>query len=107
MNTNYQISISLDKRRKNKSGKYPVRLQVFTSTPRVQKRYATKFECTESEFESVWITTKPRKVHQPLRKKFQAVEARANHVAEGLNPFTFEEFEKKLFRKTGEGSNVK
>jgi len=103
----YQISITLDKRRLNKNGKYPVRLQVFTLTPRVQKRYATIFECTVKEFTNVWLTTKPLNKYKPLRDEIQALQVKANAVAKELNPFTFEEFEKRMYRKADSGISVR
>ena len=56
MKQEYAISIYLDTRREKASGKYPVKLRVFTSTPRKQKLYPTKFEFTKKEFQSIWQT---------------------------------------------------
>ncbi|UJH91695.1 hypothetical protein LZ575_03135 [Antarcticibacterium sp. 1MA-6-2] len=107
MKSEYAISIYLDTRRSKSNGKFPVKLRVYTPNPRVQKLYPTVFEFTASEFESIWNTSKPRKEHKPLRKKLQAVEVRASKVAEEITPFTFEQFEKKLYRSAGDGVNVK
>jgi integrase/recombinase XerD len=106
MAKNYFISIVLDKRRSKADGKFPVKLRVFTPSPRTQKLYATKFEYTEKEFQSIWETTKPRTEHKEQRFMLQALESKANDTANGLNPFTFQEFEKKLFRKAGESQNI-
>lgn len=107
MKSEYSISIYLDTRRAKANGKYPVKLRVYTSHPRVQKLYPTTFELTKSEYESIWNTSKPRKENKPLRKQLQAVEVKANKVAEDITPFTFEQFEKKLYRRAGDGINVK
>ena len=96
----------LDTRRAKANGKFPVKLRVFTSNPRIQKLYPTKFEMTKTEFASTWETQKPRTENKDTRLKMQEVENKANKTAEGINPFTFEQFERLLYRKTGEGANV-
>lgn len=106
MKSGYFISIYLDTRRTKATGKFPVKLRVFTTSPRIQKLYPTVLEFTEAEFDSIWNTTKPRKEYKVLRKQLQAIEVKANKVAEELNHFTFEQFEKKLYRKVGDGVNV-
>jgi len=106
MKQNYSISVYLDTRRAKASGKYPVKLRVYASSPRKQKLYPTIFELSEKEFNSIWKTTKPRKEYQQIRKKIQAVETKANNVAEKLIPFTFEQFERQLYRKSGDGIRI-
>ena len=93
----YHISIYHDKRRKKSNGKYPVKLRVFTHIPRKQKLYTTIFEFDENEFKSIWETTKPRKEYKPIRLKLQSIENRANEIAENLNPFDFETFERLMY----------
>jgi hypothetical protein len=41
-----------------------------------------------------------------LLLKLKSIENKANEVAEGINPFSFTDFVKKLFRKSGDGDNV-
>lgn len=106
MNKNLFISIYLDTRRAKANGKYPVKLRVFTASPRVQKLYPTVFELTKKEFESIWETAKPRNEWKQIRQELIAVESKANEVAELLSPFSFVQFEKRLFRKSGDGQNV-
>ncbi|MBN1185460.1 MAG: site-specific integrase [Bacteroidales bacterium] len=106
MKQEYSISIWLDTRRMKSNGKYPVRLRVFTPSPRKQKLYTTKFEFTEKEFQSIWLTDKPRTEHKGTRKELKALEVKADKVAEKLIPFTFEAFERKLYRKPGDGIRV-
>jgi len=106
MKQEYSISIYLDTRREKASGKYPVKLRVFTSTPRKQKLYPTKFEFTKKEFKSIWLTDKPRSEYKAERKKIKALEVKADKVAENLTPFTFEAFERKLYRKPSDGVRV-
>ena len=106
MKTEAFISIYLDTRRAKSNGMYPVKLRVFTSSPRIQKLYNTQFEYSESEFESIWKTTKPRLEYKEKRKQLQIIENDAEEILKDLNPFTFEQFEKRLLRNNGEGTNV-
>src|SRR5450759_1514233 len=91
------ISLYLDTRREKKNGKYPVKLRVFTTKPRIQKLYATAFEFTVSEFQSIWETKKPRREHREIRFKLQVIENRALEISSKLQRFTFEAFEHSLF----------
>jgi len=112
MNTEFFISIYLDKRRKNKKEKYPVRLRVFTPIPRKQKLYSTPFDFTTAEFNAIWNPITPKSdynkaLRKEYRKKLQRFESLANSLAGELNPFTFEEFERRLFRKSGDSISIK
>jgi integrase/recombinase XerD len=100
------ISICLDSRRAKANGLYPVKLRAFTSAPRVQKMYPTKFEFTKDQFEKIYETAKPRSEFKEIRQQIQSIEIFANKIASEIVPFSFEKFEKKLFRKPGEGENV-
>ena len=93
---NYNISIFLDTRRVLKNGLYPVKLRAYSSLHKKAKLYPTEFEYSEKDFKSVWLTEKPRKIHQTERLKLQAVLTKANETAEQLNPFSFDKFERKL-----------
>lgn len=106
MDKNLFISIVLDTRRAKANGLYPVKLRVFTNAPRQQKLYPTKFEFSEKEFESIWNTTKPRKEAKEKQIEIQLVEREAIKVAGEIRPFSFEQFEKRLYRNKGEGQNV-
>lgn len=108
MTNEYYISIFLDTRRKKKNKKYPVKLRVFTPQPRKQKLYPTKFEFTEDEFENIMHGSKSNKELQNSRLKISSVEKRATEVAEKLNHFSFEAFEKNLFEgKINETKDIK
>jgi integrase len=96
----------LDKRREKKNGKFPLKIMVYSPITQSNKRYNTIFELTEKEFESVWISSKPRNEFKDLRRKIQAIEDMANDIVSSLNQFTFEEFEKRFFRKAGDSENV-
>ena len=68
------ISIYLDTRRAKETGKFPVKLRVFTSNPRKQKLYPTKFEMSKADFHSIWETTKPRTEYKKTRLALQEVQ---------------------------------
>jgi integrase len=106
MKKQYVVSVYLDTRRKKKKNLYPVKLRVYAPDLGKQKLYPTQFNFSKKDFNSIWETTKPRKEHRDDRLKIQAVEYRANDIADKIVPFTFEKFEKRLYRKTGQGSNV-
>lgn len=102
----YFINLFLDTRRELRSHKYPVKLRVFTPFPRKQKLYQTKFEYTEKEFQSIWGTTKPREESKPKRVELQAMLDQAEEVASKLKPFSFETFEKAIYQRKGDDTNV-
>ncbi len=107
MNRDYKISIYLDTRRIMANGKYPVRLRVYSSNTRKQKLYPTIFQFTAIEFEQIWNTLKPRSQNKERRIKLDAVQNKAYEAAEKLKPFSFEGFEKLLYRKKGDGVKIK
>ena len=101
------ISMFLDTRRAKENGNFPVKLRVFTSKPRTQKLYSTKFELTKDEFKEIWLTLKPsKKAHKEIRKELDAAQTKANKVADKITPFRFEQFEKILFRSTNDGTKL-
>jgi integrase/recombinase XerD len=100
------LSMFLDTRRAKDNGRFPVKLRVYNKPFKKAKLYPTAFEYTEKEFQSIWETTKPRKEFQERKRELQAVETKAHETLNQLNPFTFEQFEKKLFRNDGEQVNI-
>lgn len=94
----YSISIYYDTRRKTKDSKYPVKLRVFTPTPRKQKFYPTEFYLTEQEISDIQNLKKPRARIKDLKLKINALEKHADDVAKNIIPFNFEHFEKKLYK---------
>lgn len=100
------ISYYLDKRRQNKDGTYNLRLQVFSKTLSKRKYYSTIFKFSEKEFSSIWKTEKPRKVFKVDRLKLESLKTKGDEVAESLNPFNFEDFERLLFNKVSTKKNV-
>ncbi|MFN3761266.1 MAG: tyrosine-type recombinase/integrase [Algoriphagus aquaeductus] len=91
------VSITLDTRWKAKNKKAVVKLQVYQPEPKKQKLYQTPFRLTEEEFKAAWKDRKPKEEFKELRKKLEALEAKAVKIVESLDPFTFEAFEEKYF----------
>lgn len=103
MKSVYSISIFHDKRRLLDNGKYPVKLRVYTSSPRRQRLYKTDFTLTENEFKETWENSKPKGAKKELKLQLQALENRAYDIARDLNPFTFDAFDRKIKRSKNEG----
>ncbi|MGM0622367.1 MAG: phage integrase SAM-like domain-containing protein [Bacteroidota bacterium] len=108
------VTITQDTRRAKKAKShstckekiYPVKLRVYSPLLKRWKMYSTGFDMTVKEFESVWQTEKPRKIHQEKRNYLDAIRVKAVEAAENCDPFSFETFEKKLLRRKGDGKNV-
>jgi site-specific recombinase XerD len=103
-----QVSLYLDTRRsKGDNGNmYPVKIRVWDSLSRKAKIYPANTDATQTDFEKAWLTQKTRKEFKELRIKLDAILGKANKIVQDLSPFTFEQFEKKLSRKSGESSNI-
>ena len=110
MNNNVSITLSLDKRRKKLNGKFPLRICVFERYPRKQKYFPTKYEFTENEFSEITHPIEGRKKENKLitktRDELALVKQKAMDVAEKINPFDFDVFEKKLYVKKSQESDV-
>lgn len=102
-----QVTLYLDTRRKkDKSHKYPVKLRIWHTTTKKAKLYFINEDLTESEFQAAWLSQKVRNEHTKLNKQLKAIVSKAEDVADDLKPFTFEVFESKYFRKSGDEINV-
>lgn len=88
-----------DTRRSKKNGKFPLKLRVFTLEPKMQKLYSTIFEFTKDEYSNIFESQKPRSENKLIRQKVQALESKAESIAESIIPFDFDLFEKKLLNK--------
>lgn len=102
----YNTSIYLDIRRSKSNGKFPVKLRVYSTQFQKKKLYNTRYEMSLEEFQSAFVSQKPRKEYHEVRNELQAMLSRANEICKTLIPFSFEQFEKKYIRKTGDGGNV-
>jgi integrase/recombinase XerD len=100
------ISIVLDKRRAKANGKFPVKLRVYSASPKKQKLYPIHIEYSEKEFDSIWNTVKTRTEFKEDKIKLNAIEDKAVRVSREFSPFNFEQFEKRLFRNSKDGTNI-
>ena len=99
------IKVVLDKRRIKRNGKFPLKLRVYTSKPRVQKLYPIEMEFTEQEFEQLQ-QAKPGDHWNAQRLNLQLTEWTAKKIAAEIAPFDFEVFEKRFFYKTHQTPDV-
>ena len=95
------VCLYQDKRRKKANGTYPVKLYVYDANSCRKKLYSTIFEFSESEFNSIMTTMKPRREQREVKLKMAALVKKAEDIMKALDPFTFEQFEAKLYNKTG------
>ncbi|MEJ7737155.1 MAG: site-specific integrase [Chitinophagaceae bacterium] len=100
------ISIFLDTRREKEKEAYPLKLRVYSNRLKKAKLYPVNMDLTIEEFQRIWKTERPRTEYKEKRIKLKSIESKANEVAESIIPFSFPDFEKKLFRRAGDGDNV-
>ncbi len=100
------ISFFLDTRYKKANGLFPLKLRVYSPQLGKKKLYSTVFNMSEAEFENTWHTKRPRKEFQANRLILQELENKANDEAAELRVFSFEQFEKRLFQKSGSRADI-
>ncbi|WP_167604956.1 tyrosine-type recombinase/integrase [Maribellus sediminis] len=100
------VSILLDTRRSKSDETYPIKLRVYSPLLQKAKIYSAGVSMTKQQFESVWLTERPRKIHQDDRDFLDEIRINAVNAAKNTDPFSFEVFEKKLRRRKGDGKNV-
>lgn len=90
-------SLYFDKRTVKKNGKFPLRIQLFNSKTRKQRYFPTNYEFTIDEYKQIYKleTAADKKWHL----KLSALLLKVNETIEQTSPFSFEEFEKKLYDK--------
>jgi site-specific recombinase XerD len=104
-----RISIVLDKRKAKKGGAYPVKLRVYSTTLNKDKRYSLNIDLTENQFNKIWVEGRSKTLkgtNQEMKIKFSKIENKADDVIKKLSYFSFEQFERKFFRKTTDSDNV-
>ncbi len=101
-----QFSIFLDTRRKKDNDVYPVKLRVWNPLVKKAKMYKINMDLTEQEYKWCWDTKKPRKDYRENRIIIEEVLTNAKAIARQLSPFSFQEFEQRLFRNSGDGTNI-
>lgn len=96
--------IYLDTRREKQNGSYPVKLRI--TFDRKQKYYGLPgYSFTKEDFKRI-TGDRPRGQAKDDQLRLIAIEQKAIDVIDSLPNFSFPQFEKKLYRKSGEGSNV-
>lgn len=96
---NYSISIRIDKRRRTTNNDFPIRLCVYNSTTQKQKFYKTSYNLTEEQFTSIWTNPKPRGENKDVKIALEQLKYKADNIADSLNHFNFEDFEKLFLSK--------
>jgi integrase len=77
-----------------------MRLRVYSNRDEKTRYFTTEFKLTEEEFNEAWMALKPKAAFKSLRLRLQALDSKANEVAEKIIPFDFEKFEKSFFRES-------
>ena len=100
-----QISLYLDTRRAKKdSGLYPVKLRIYKNEER--RLFPLPKDLSESDFEKSYLAEKPRGDFKDLKFELIAYEAKAKDIIDNMGLFSFELFEKKMFRPNNSGTDV-
>lgn len=106
---NFRISLYLDKRKskKNTSNLFPVKLQLYSTITRKQKFYTTGVDLQKDDFDDIFNSDKNVRGEKNETKIYlQSIVNRANEVAKDIDNFTFEVFEKKMFRSKDATINI-
>ncbi|WP_266203379.1 tyrosine-type recombinase/integrase [Pontibacter kalidii] len=95
------INIYQDTRRAKGNGLYPIKLRVYLSSgeQRKQKLYPLGIDLTIEDFERSYLAPKPRGDFKDLKLELIAKEKHAYEILDGMKVFTFEKFERELFRE--------
>jgi len=101
-----QITIYHDTRRKKDNNLYPVKYRVWDSAIKRAKLFPLNMDLSSKDFSQIWETQKPRAEYREKRIRLDSLLTKANKVADKMEHFTFEEFERKLYRKSSDGTNV-
>lgn len=105
MSNNITVSIYLDTRRAKQNDKYPVKLKVYQPEGNTRKYYPIGFEFTIKEFDSIWNTSKTRKEFKEIKDELNSIQVQYSEIVKKINPFSFNEFEKKAFLKSTNNEN--
>jgi integrase/recombinase XerD len=86
------------------SDQYPVKLRIYYREDR--RLYPTGVIISISDFERSYGTQKPQKDHKDIKFKLVELEKKAKGIIDNMSTFSFDAFEKKMFRATGDNDNV-
>jgi site-specific recombinase XerD len=99
------IVIYHDTRRKKDNGLYPVKLRVYFNYE--TRYYPIGKDLSKDEFIRSYLAQKPRDEFKKLKQQMSSIEVKANKVMDELKDgFSFDKFEKKMFRPIGSENDV-
>jgi integrase/recombinase XerD len=98
-----KVSLYLDTRRPKDDGIYPLKLRVYFGKA---KLFDTGRSLSEHDYEKSYLSKKPKGEYHDLKIGLVAIEAKANAVIKDLKTFSFEKFEKQLFRTNNSVNNI-
>lgn len=101
-----KASIYLDTRRAKNDGTYPVKLRVYSSELKQAQFYPIGEDLSLETFDRSYGAIKPRGEYRDLHLKLKGLEKKASDIAAEVDPFTFERFQKKMFRTTSAAVDV-
>ncbi len=101
----FKITFYLDERRATKTGKFPLKLRVYSVIEKKAMFFSIGKEFSKDEFDSLTSSKTPKKLHEE-KMAIDIINAKANEVAKKLNPFRFEDFKQNFFSKSKDSCNV-
>jgi len=105
----FRISLYLDKRKskKNTTNLFPVKLQLYSVITKKQKFFGTGIDLSKDDYDEMFNSNKNVRGNKyDTKVHLQNIESKAFKVAKELSLFSFESFEKKMFRSKGASINV-
>ncbi|WP_046744903.1 tyrosine-type recombinase/integrase [Kordia zhangzhouensis] len=105
----YNTSIYLDKRKSSKktNNLFPVKIRVYSTITKKKKLYPTGVDLSIEDFEDIFNSDKKfRGNKKEIEFHVRRIHSNAEDIAKNLNPFTFETFEKKMFRAKNASINI-
>tara|TARA_Y100001968_G_scaffold333836_1_gene399994 strand:- start:2097 stop:3344 length:1248 start_codon:yes stop_codon:yes gene_type:complete len=102
-----KVSIYFDRRRSKKDNTFPVKLRVWDTNLKESKLYNLNMDLTQKQYKGAWESSKPRSEFKEIRKKLFHYENKAIELIDAMRKFSYDEFERKFFRKKGDGTNIK
>ena len=101
-----EVSLYLDTRRALKDGSYPLKLHVYF-TAKMERWYKTDYKLSNEQFEQSYLVARPKRELKELKIELDAIIQKAAELAKDLgDSFTFENFERKMFRTKASANNV-
>ncbi len=103
---NAKVSIILDSRRKKTNNLFPVKLRVYDPQTRKAILYDLGIDLSAEDFNLSYGVPKPKKEFVEINTKLIFIKSKASEIVQTIHPFTFEKFEKKMFRAKGDAKNI-